>query len=139
MDATPLQAFRLVATEFSGVSDETVESWFELCEPLVSRRRFRRLYNQALALLAAHRMKLAQVGGSEGGGAELSQLASYKASGVSNVSEGETSIGFANAGVATPGVDSDYALTDYGTQFLSLRRMVIMPIISAGEPIARTR
>jgi hypothetical protein len=135
MDATPIQVLRLIAPEFSGVSDTTVEAWLDLCKPLTSRKKFRRLYTQALALLAAHRMKLAGVTASGTSESELSAMSEYKAHGISNVSEGDTSVGFANAGVTTPGYDSDYALTDYGIQYLSLRRQVVMPITSAGEAV----
>jgi len=52
---------------------------------------------------------------------------------VASYSEGETSISFnSNMGQLTE-KDAELALTKYGIQFLSLRRMRIMPITSAGE------
>lgn len=60
-----LTIFRIIAKEFAGVADEEVLLWISLCEPFVSAKRFGKLYCQALALLTAHRMKLANVGASE--------------------------------------------------------------------------
>ena len=60
---TVLEAFRMMAAEFGQVPDETVEQWITLAGPLVSKKRFGPLYVQAVALLAAHKMKLAGFGG----------------------------------------------------------------------------
>lgn len=126
-----LEIFRVVAPEFSKLADDEVETMVELCEPLVSKRRFGRVYNQALALLAAHRFKLAGKGESvlgSGAGA-AGATAGF---GLASVSEGSTSVSFNNANVNT-GDDSWYALTTYGMEFLNLRRIFIMSITSAGE------
>lgn len=50
-----LQIVRLVATEFEDLSDETIEMWIDLTKPLISKKVFGKLYEQALALLTAHR------------------------------------------------------------------------------------
>ena len=57
-----LDILRTIAPEFKAVSDEQVQKFLELCVPLVSKSRFGKLYDQALALLAAHRMKLSGLG-----------------------------------------------------------------------------
>lgn len=126
-----LDILRTIAPEFKAVSDEQVQKFLELCVPLVSKSRFRKLYDQALALLAAHRMKLSGlgvsvIGGSsgEGGAAAGFQLAS--------VAEASVNVSFNTANINT-GTDSWYALTPYGLEFLNLRRLLIMPITSAGE------
>lgn len=123
---TALQIFRLVANEFDNVSDEIIEGWFELTEPLISKRIFGKLYNQALAYLTAHRMKMAGFGDSTFGSVgDALRVASY--------SEGETSISFSTGQSTNMMVDAELALTPYGIAYLSLRRLVIIPIRSAGE------
>jgi hypothetical protein len=139
MDFAPvLNIFRLVAAEFSAITDDVVLSWIELTSPLVSKRRFRNLWAQAFALLTAHRMKMANVGVDASvlpGAAEISVA---RQMGVANYSEGEVSIGFDTNLASLTGADADLALTTYGIEYLSLRRMRIVPITSAGEPNARS-
>jgi len=134
-ERTPLSVFRLVAAEFKDVEDVTVLDWISLTEPLVSKRRFGRLWSQALALLTAHRMKMNSIGEPE---AEdpLADINAIDVAGlmrVTNYSEGETSIGF-NTNIAQyTEDDAELAMTVYGIQYLSLRRKYVVPIISAGE------
>ena len=130
-DSKALDILRTIAPEFKAVSDEEVQKFLVLCVPLVSKKRFWELYDQALALLAAHRMKLSGlgvsvIGGSsgEGGAAAGFQLAS--------VAEASVNVSFNTANINTA-TDSWYALTPYGLEFLNLRRLLIMPITSAGE------
>ena len=130
-DSKALDILRTIAPEFKAVSDEEVQKFLALCVPLVSKKRFGELYDQALALLAAHRMKLSGlgvsvIGGSsgEGGAATGFQLAS--------VAEASVNVSFNTANINTA-TDSWYALTPYGLEFLNLRRLLIMPITSAGE------
>jgi hypothetical protein len=59
---TPLEIFRLVATEFKDVDDAEVEKWVELSKPFVSKKKFGNTYNHALAYLAAHKLKMAGYG-----------------------------------------------------------------------------
>ncbi len=123
---TAIEIFRLIATEFKTVPDESLGKWLELTAPYISKRRFGRLYDQALALLTAHRMKMAGYGDSSYGtvGDTLR---------VGSFSEGETSIGFTTNQATNLLADGELALTPYGLEYLSLRRMVIIPIRSAGE------
>lgn len=127
-----LEIFRLIAAEFKDIGDEEVKGMLELCEPLVSKRRFGRVYQQALALLAAHRFKLAGKGQSVLGGASAGLAGAAAGFGLASVSEGSTSVSFNTANMNT-GDDSWYALTAYGLEFLNLRRLFIMSITSAGE------
>ena len=46
-----VRIFRLVATEFDVLNDETVEAWLNLTAPLISKKVFGKLYDQAIALL----------------------------------------------------------------------------------------
>lgn len=121
-----LEIFRLIATEFADIDDEAVEKWTELSKPLISSKRFGDTYNQALALLTAHRLKMAGYGdNSTGTIGDTLRVGSY--------SEGETSINFTTNQATNLLVDAELTLTAYGLQFLSLRRSRIMSIVSAGE------
>ena len=136
MDATPvLQIIRLVASEFSEISDEIVSAWIRLTAPFISKKRFGNLYYQALALLTAHRMKMANVclDGVEDPMQDIGSIGVGNLMRVGQYSEGETSIGFnTNIGQFTE-TNADLALTQYGIQYLSIRRMRIVAIVSAGE------
>lgn len=121
-----LQIFRLVATEFDSLVDETIENWIELTAPLISKKRFGKLYNQALALLTAHRLKMSGYGDNTFGTVgDTLRVGSY--------SEGETSVGYTVNQSTNLMVDAELALTPYGLEYLSLRRLVVIPIRSAGE------
>lgn len=130
---TVLEVFRLMAAEYSFVDDDTVQQWAELTAPLVSRKQFGKLYEQGVALLAAHRMKMAGIGGGQteegGGGLQMGIADTLR---VASYSEGSTSISF-NSAVSTGAADAELALTEYGVQFMNLRRMVIIPIRCSGE------
>lgn len=121
-----LDIIRAVATEFSEVSDEQVNVFIELAEPLVSEKRFGKKYQQALAYLAAHKMKMSGLGTKIGSGSIGDTI------GLASVSEGETSVSFANSQAGNTSADAEYGLTVYGMQFLQLRRSCIITIVSAG-------
>lgn len=121
-----VKIFRLMATEFADLNAETIESWMELTEPIISRKVFGKLYDQALALLTAHRLKMAGYGDSSYGTVgDTLRIGSY--------SEGETSIGFTVNQGTNLMVDAELALTPYGLEYLSLRRLVVISVRSAGE------
>ena len=121
-----VKIFRLMDTEFADLNAETVESWMELTEPIISRKVFGKLYDQALALLTAHRLKMAGYGDSSYGTVgDTLRIGSY--------SEGETSIGFTVNQGTNLMVDAELALTPYGLEYLSLRRLVVISVRSAGE------
>lgn len=136
MDA--LAIFRLVATEFADMPDDDVvndegkvtaygiNSFLELYSDQISERRFGKTYQKALAYLTAHKLKMSGYGNNENGkiGDSL-RVGSY--------SEGETSISFTTNQQTNLQVDAEYALTNYGLEFLTLRRNAVIPIISAGE------
>lgn len=125
-----IKIFRLVATEFEGLNNETIESWMELTAPLISEKRFGKLYNQALALLTAHRLKMAGYGdGTYGTVGDTLRISSYN--------EGDTSISFSVNQGTNLLADAELALTAYGLEYLSLRRLVVVSIHSAGEGYGR--
>lgn len=108
--------------------DKEVSDWLHLTAPIISEKRFGKLYEQAHAFLTAHRMKMAGLGDNSFGSiADTMRVGSY--------SEGETSINFTTSQVNNLMPDSELSLTQYGLSYLSLRRLVIIPIVSAGEAV----
>ena len=135
-----LEIFRLAAPEFDGIPDEDVidevsgkvatrgiRSFLELYADQISRKRFGKSYEKALAYLTAHKLKMNGYGENGASGKIGDSLR------VSSYSEGETSISFSTNQGTNLQVDAEYALTVYGLEFLTLRRNAIIPIISAGE------
>lgn len=127
-----LKVFRVLASEFSTVDDDTVGVWLELTTPFISKKRFGNLYDQAVALLTAHRMKVSGAFDetSEDGGGGISGIAGNLR--VASYSEGETSVSF-NNGVSMLEDGAELTLTSYGTQYQALMRAAIVPIMSSGE------
>ena len=138
MDA--LEIFRIVAAEFKNMPDEDitdgetgeiitrgVRSFLDLYADQISRNRFGKSYEKALAYLTAHKLKMNGYGENSFSGNIGDSLR------VSSYSEGETSISFSTGQSTNLQVDAEYALTVYGLEFLTLRRNAIIPIISAGE------
>lgn len=121
-----IEVIRLLGTEFGNAQDGTIQSWIELTQPFLSKKIFGDMYDQALALLTCHRMKMAGMGDSSYGtvGDTLR---------VGNYSEGETSLGFTTNQGTNLLPNGELALTSYGLQFLNIRRLRVVPIHSAGE------
>ena len=99
----------------------------ELYSDQISRKRFGKSYDKALAYLTAHKLKMSGYGDIDATGNIADSLR------VSSYSEGETSISFSTNQGANLQSDAEFALTIYGLEFLTLRRNVIIPIISASE------
>ena len=130
---TVVEMVRMISSgEFDNLSDEDIEAWDEFVSPLVSKKQFGKLYNHAKALLICHKMKMAGLGtdalGSLGGIGSIG--ASFIAS---SVSDGGSSISFANGGASNTAMNAEYGMTVYGMQYLQLLKTVIVPInISRG-------
>lgn len=120
------EIIRATMQEFSKVEDDTVNIFISLSEPLVSQKRFGKLYHQALAYLSAHKMKMSGLGKTIGIGTIGDTI------GLSSVSEGETSVSFSNNQAGNTTTDSEFGLTVYGMQYLQLRKRCIVTIVSAG-------
>ena len=121
-------AFEIIRTtmsEFKEVEDDTVRVFISLAEPLISKKKFGKLYQQGIAYLAAHKMKMSGLGKTIGSGTIGDTI------GLSSVSEGETSVSFSNQGGNTA-TDAEFGLTVYGMQYLQLRKRCIVTIVSAG-------
>ena len=127
-EMSALEVFRLIGKEFEMIEDEELEKFFAMYSVQISSRRFGHLYNQALAYLTAHNLKMAGYGKDED---NLGTMAT--ALRVASASEGNTSVSFSTNQATNLQPDAEYALTPYGLQYLSLRRLVIVPIINAGE------
>lgn len=136
---TALEIFRMVAIEFAEIPDDNVVdedtgkvvkagviSYMELYSSQISKKRFGSTYERALAYLTAHKLKMLGYGNDENGTIADSLR-------VSSFSEGESSISFSTNQQTNLQPDAEYALTVYGLEFLTLKRQVIVPIVSAGE------
>ena len=124
-----MEAFDIIRAtmkEFSEVPDDDVNIFLSISEPLVSKKRFGKVYPQALAYMAAHKMKLGGYGEKVGVGTIGNSI------GLASVSEGETSVSFTNNQAGNTNSDAEYSLTIYGMQYLQLRRSCVIPIVSAG-------
>ena len=125
-----LDIIRKTMPEFEKVDDDTIKTFISLAEPLISKKRFGKLYEQALAYLSAHKMKLRGLGTSIGIGTIGDTF------GLSSVSEGETSVSFSSTQQSRLGeADGYYALTIYGTEYLNLIKWVAIPIVCGGETV----
>ena len=124
MDA--FEIIRKTMSEFKEVDDDTVRVFISLAEPLISKKRFGKLYQQALAYMTAHKMKMSDLGKSDG------MVSIRDTIGLSSVSEGETSVSFSNNQAGNTATDSEFGLTVYGMQYLQLRKHCIVTIVSAG-------
>lgn len=113
-----LTLLRTIAPEFEELEDTVLQTWLDLTQPLVSKSAFGAAYEQAVAYLAAHRMKMAGLG-EEGAFGSLADR-----TGVVSYSEGATSVSFGNnTGIA--GAESALSLTTYGAEYLRLKQTII--------------
>ena len=113
-----LTLLRTIAPEFEELEDTVLQTWLDLTQPLVSKSAFGAAYEQAVAYLAAHRMKMAGLGaeGAFGNIADRTGVVSY--------TEGATSVSFGNnTGVA--GAESSLSLTTSGMEYLRLKQTII--------------
>lgn len=122
-----------VAPEFASVPKDTLKIFLRLVEPMISKNKFGKLYEQALVYLIAHRLQMSGYGQTEDGGGGLTGGISTKDKyGIASLTEGSTSISFNAPQTSNGDQDAEYALTTYGTQFLSLRESCIIPITISG-------
>ena len=128
---TAIEIIRLIGTEFEDTDDETIEQWVEMVKPMVSKKQFGKLYEQAIAYLVCHKMKMSGAGANPLG----SELGNINAIGfaVGSISEGGSSISFGASQSSNLTKDAEYGLTSYGMQFLNLRKLAIVPIHISGQ------
>lgn len=126
---TAIEIIRMIGTEFAPVAEADLEQWIEVVRPMVSKKQFGKLYEQAIAYLVCHKLKMAGHGENPLG--ELGAIGIGFA--VGSVSEGGSSVSFGANQSSNLAADAELGLTVYGVQFLQLRRMVIVPIHCSGE------
>ena len=130
---TVIEMVRMLSgDEFSTLSDEDILKWDVFVSPMVSKKQFGKLYDHAKALLICHKMKMAGLGENS-----LGALGSIGNSFIaSSVSDGGSSISFANSGASNTAVNAEFGMTVYGMQYLQLLRTCVVPInISRGAMI----
>lgn len=126
---TALEMIRLIGNEFKGIEDEVLEKWLEIVRPMVSKKQFGKLYEQALAYLVCHKLKMTGYGENPVG--DMGNIGVGFS--ISSVSEGGSSISFSTNQGSNTANDAELGLTSYGTQYLQLRKLVIIPIHCSGE------
>lgn len=126
---TAIEIIRVIGSEFKDVEEDVIEQWIEIFRPMVSKKQFGKLYEQALALLICHKMKMAGMGENTLG--DLSAAANGFS--VASVSDGGSSISFANVGAGNLTTNAEFAMTPYGTQYLQLVKVCVVPIHISGE------
>ena len=114
------------APEFKEESPDDIALWVKITEPQVSKKRFGKLYKQALALLTAHTMKMSGVGDTSTGTVGDSIR-------VASVSEGNTSVSFNTSMYSSDNPDAELGLTPYGIRYKRIRSLCIIPVVSSGE------
>lgn len=124
---TALEIIRLVGTEFEEIDDSELEQWVELARPFVSKEKFGKLYEQALAFMVCHMMKMGGLGEDTLGEYGKMGAASGMA-GISSISDGGSSISFSWPGQTAVNAEAVYSQTTYGRQYLALLKLVIVPI-----------
>ena len=132
---TALEIIRLIGNEFTEVDDEIIQKWIEIVRPMVSKKQFKKLYEQAIALLVCHKLKLAGYGETPLG--EIGKIGIGFA--VGSVSEGGSSISFGANQSSNIAPDAEYGLTTYGVEYLTLRRLVVVPIHCGSEDVENVR
>ena len=85
-----IEIIRLTADEFKDVDDDTINKWIEIVRPMVSRKQFGKLYEQGIAYLVCHKLKMAGLGNNPLG--EMGAIGIGFA--VGSVSEGGSSVSF---------------------------------------------
>ncbi len=122
---TVIETFRMIAPEFKEMKDEDVSKWIKLAEPYVSKKKFGDLYEQALAYLTAHKLKMSGHGDTSHGTVGDSLR-------FSSVSEGGSSVSFSSPAAITEN-DAEFSLTIYGMSFLKIRKSKIVSIVTSGR------
>lgn len=124
-----IDIIKAIGAEFADVPAWKIEMWIEICRPLVSRKQFGNRYELALAYMVCHKMKMAGEGISP-----LNDLGGIGAGfGLGSVSEGGSSISFSASPSGNIADDAEYGLTVYGTQYLQLRKLSVVPIHITNE------
>lgn len=121
-----LTVFRTIAPEFTTdiVSDAAAETEFSMVADFVSESRFGPFYAKAVALYAAHLLKLNEIVEDEG-----ATSGAITAAGIVMEKEGDLQRQYGSR-TSTSTADEFLRKTLYGTLFLQLRSMCIVPAVT---------
>lgn len=123
-----LLIFRMVAKDLAEVNDEIVETMMEIYAPHLSKKVFGKLYDQALVYYVAHHMVMHETianSGSTSGSSVAGQITSER--------EGDLSRSYGSGGggtSASSGYDGSLGKTAYGIEFMRLRSMVSVGVMT---------
>jgi hypothetical protein len=101
--------FKARYTEFNDVADEVVAVHLEECATLLSVDKYGAKYNQALALLVAHELKLIEIG-----------VDDYEVELSRSIAGGGRTI----KNIATTDYQLYYSRSAYGSKFLALKKTI---------------
>lgn len=126
---TQLEIFRKIAPEFQQISDDDVQEMMDFVGDVLSKKQFGKMYDRAVALLAAHQFTLqTMIAGDENAGAATSLTSDALVS--EREGDLQRSYGGTSAGSGGSDMDSLLKKTVYGLQFLALRSMCIVPVMT---------
>lgn len=126
---TQLEIFRKIAPEFKQIPDDEVQGMLDLAGDILSKKRFGKMYDRAVALLAAHQFTLqTMIANDENAGAATSLTSGALVS----EREGDLQRSYGGMASSSSGDDMDSLLkkTVYGLQFLALRSMCVVPVMT---------
>lgn len=126
---TQLEIFRKIAPEFKRIPDDEVQGMLDLAGDILSKKRFGKMYDRAVALLAAHQFTLqTMIANDENAGAATSLTSGALVS----EREGDLQRSYGGMASSSSGDDMDSLLkkTVYGLQFLALRSMCVVPVMT---------
>lgn len=126
---TQLEIFRKIAPEFKQIPDDEVQGMLDLAGDILSKKRFGKMYDRAVALLAAHQFTLqTMIANDENAGAATSLTSGALVS----EREGDLQRSYSGMASSSSGDDMDSLLkkTVYGLQFLTLRSMCVVPVMT---------
>ena len=113
---------------FDDVADKELEWWIDLVRLYVSKEKFGKYYEKAVALYACHTLQMHGYGDDSllGDTAKIAREAS--GAGISSISDGGSSVSFMGGQSMVGSSDAELAQTIFGRQYLALRRVLIVPI-----------
>lgn len=126
---TQLEMFRKIAPEFQQISDDEVQGMLDLVGDILSKKRFGKMYDRAVALLAAHQFTLQTLIANDENAGATTLLTSGA---LVSEREGDLQRSYGGMASSSSGDDMDSLLkkTVYGLQFLTLRSMCIVPVMT---------
>ena len=126
---TQLELFRKIAPELDTFDDEEVNDVLCFIGDTVSKKQFGKVYDRAVALLAAHQLTLQNIiRNDENGGAATS----ITAGAITSEREGDLQRSYGGHTSWSSGSSADDLLkkTVYGLQYLTLHSMFVIPVIT---------